>query len=279
VDDAGNDELLGGAGDDVLYGGAGGDTLDGGIGADALDGGEGRDWADYSRADAAVVADLRSGGTLGEATGDTYVSVENLKGSKHDDILTGDEGVNHIDGNDGADIIDAGAGDDRVRGGAGADDMQGGAGTDTLSYISSDAGVTLDLEAGTGAGGHAEGDIFAGFEEVLGSGHADTIAGSQSTDRIGAGAGDDVVIASAGNDRLWGAAGEDTLVFSGASDDYTITRVEDAGRSASDLYQYDHLYHVEDNATGDVDYVRDFERLEFADGTFDAVTDEFETAA
>ena len=275
----GDDELLGGAGDDALFGGDGVDTLDGGIGADALDGGEGRDWADYSRAEASVVADLNTGGTQGEATGDTYVSIENLKGSKHDDMLTGDSGINHIDGNDGADVIDAGAGDDRVRGGAGADDMQGGEGTDTLSYVSSDAGVALDLAAGTGTGGHAEGDTFAGFEEVLGSSHDDTFSGSNGVDRIAAGAGDDTVDASAGNDRLWGSLGEDILVFNDTLDAYTITRVEDAGRSALDLYQYDHFYQVEDIATGDVDYVRDFERLEFTDGTYDAVTDEFEIAA
>ncbi len=275
----GDDALLGGAGDDALHGGAGNDMLDGGIGADDLYGGEGRDWADYSRADAGVVADLRVGGTVGEASGDTYDSVENLKGSKHDDVLTGDEGVNHIDGNDGADTIDAGAGDDQVRGGAGADIMEGGSGTDTLSYLSSDAGVTLDLNAGTGSGGHAEGDQFSGFEEVLGSSHGDTVIGSDNADRMALGAGDDVVHASAGGDRLWGGFGLDTLIFNGASEDYAITRIDDAGRTANALYQYDHLYQVEDLATGEIDHVRDFERLEFTDGVYDAVTDEFDVAA
>ncbi len=272
----GDDALLGGAGDDVLYGGAGDDMLDGGIGADALNGGEGRDWADYSRADAGVVADLRSGGTVGEATGDSYASVENLKGSKHDDVLMGDEGMNHIDGNDGVDLIDAGAGDDQVRGGAGADAMQGGSGTDTLSYLSSDAGVTLDLQAGTGSGGHAEGDTFGGFEEVLGSAHADTVTGSDGADRMALGGGDDVVHASVGSDRLWGGFDTDTLVFDGASDGYAITRIEDSGRTANEMYQYDHFYRVEDIATGDIDNVRDFERLEFTDGIYDAVADTFD---
>ncbi len=275
----GDDELLGGAGDDALYGGDGTDMLDGGIGSDALDGGEGRDWADYSRADAGVTADLRSGGTAGEATGDTYVSVENLKGSKHDDILTGDEGVNHIDGNDGTDIINAGAGDDRVRGGAGADVMEGGEGNDTLSYVSSNAGVTLDLAAGTGSGGHAQGDTFSGFEEVLGSAHADTITGSAGVDRVALGAGDDIVNASAGGDRLWAGFGTDALVFDTSSDAYSITRIEDAGRTANSAYQYNYLYQVEDVATGEIDHVRDFERLEFTDGVFDTVAGEFDLIA
>lgn len=275
----GDDALLGGAGDDALHGGAGDDTLDGGIGADVLHGGEGRDWADYSRAEASVIADLRSGGTLGEASGDSYASIENLKGSKHDDTLTGDSGVNHIDGNDGADVIDAGAGNDRVRGGAGADVMHGGTGTDTLSYLSSDAGVTLDLAAGTGTGGHAQGDVFSGFEEILGSGHADTVTGSDSADRVALGEGDDVVNAGAGEDRLWGGFGSDTLVFNAAFDAYVITRIEDAGRTTNALYQYDHLYRVEDTATGDIDHVRDFERFEFTDGVYDTVTDTFDVAA
>ena len=274
LSEAGNDELLGGAGDDRLYGGEGDDFLHGGIGADALDGGAGRDWADYSRADTRVEADLSTGGTVGDAAGDSYVGMENLKGSKFDDILSGDAGLNHIDGGTGDDRIDAGAGDDRVRGGEGADAMTGGEGVDTLSYLSSSAGVSLDLEAGTGAGGHAQGDTFSGFEEVLGSVHDDAFAGSSGADRIAAGAGDDRFTASAGNDGLWGGHGDDTIVFAGDFADYTVTRIEDAGRSDDARYQHDFLYTVtaEDGSTN---RLRDIETFEFADGRFDAVQEDF----
>lgn len=273
----GGDELLGGAGNDALFGEGGDDTLDGGTGADALDGGEGRDWADYSRATSAVEADLRTGGTVGEAMGDSYVSIENLKGSAHDDVLTGDSGVNHIDGNGGADTIDAGAGNDHVRGGAGADDMQGGEGTDTLSYVSSDAGVTIDLAAGTGVGGHAEGDTFSGFEEVLGSSHADTVFGSNGSDRMALGGGDDVVHASAGDDRVWGGHGNDTLIFAEDFGAFTIEQVLDPGRTDDAQYQHDHFYRIENVETGDTTVVRDFESVEFGDGAFNAVEGTFET--
>ena len=76
------------------------------------------------------------------------------------------------------------------------------------------------------------------------------------------------------NDGLWGGLGDDTIVFAGDFDDYTITRVEDAGRSADPLYQYD-FYHTVTDADGATDRLRDIETFEFADGHFDVVEQSF----
>ena len=70
------------------------------------------------------------------------------------------------------------AGDDLIEGGAGADDLDGGADTDAVSYESSDAGVSVDLTLATAqSGGHAQGDVLANFENITGSGFADTLNG------------------------------------------------------------------------------------------------------
>ncbi|SDG20179.1 intein N-terminal splicing region, partial [Rhodobacter capsulatus] len=88
--DDGNDTLDGQSGNDTLAGGNGNDILLGGAGADRLDGGAGIDRAQYSNATAAVRADLQDATVnTGEASGDVYVAIENLHGSKYNDDLRG----------------------------------------------------------------------------------------------------------------------------------------------------------------------------------------------
>ena len=159
--------------------------LTGGAGADSLVGGAGEDTASYRGSNAAVAVNLATGAASGgHAEGDTLAGIEHLEGSDHDDTLIGD------------------AGDNVLTGGAGADSLVGGAGEDTASYRGSNAAVAVNLATGTGAGGHAEGDILAGVEHLEGSDHGDTLIGD---------AGDNVLAGGAGNDRLSGGAGDDTL--------------------------------------------------------------------
>ncbi|MEE9454405.1 MAG: hypothetical protein V3V13_08500 [Paracoccaceae bacterium] len=67
------------------------------------------------------------------------------------------------------DTITGNAKDNRIDDGAGADVIDGGAGIDTLHFDPSGAGVTVNLEAGTGLGGDAEGDTYADIEVVIGT--------------------------------------------------------------------------------------------------------------
>ncbi|MBR0557767.1 calcium-binding protein [Ciceribacter sp. L1K23] len=130
---SGNDKITGTAYADTLFGLAGNDVLIGGLGADKLSGGAGSDTASYANATSGVTASLAAGisGT-GEAKGDTYVSIENLVGSKYADKLYGDANANSLSGGSGNDILTGGAGADKLSGGAGNDTLSGGAGADDL---------------------------------------------------------------------------------------------------------------------------------------------------
>ena len=206
---------------DTLTGGAGNEGLEGGAGSDRLDGGAGRDTLWYAASDAGVHVDLGAGTARGgHAAGDTFENVEGVVGSRHVDTLTGGGGADELSGGQGGDWLQGGAGDDTLTGGAGADgltggpgadELDGGGGRDALWYATSDAGVRVDLAAGTARGGHAEGDTFENIENVIGSPHADRLTGSAGADRLTGGAGDDVLTGGSGADWLWGNAGDDTL--------------------------------------------------------------------
>ena len=218
----GGDILLGGTGNDTLDGGMGGDFLDGGPGSDILIGGFGADAADYSRADASVHADLSIGGITGEAAGDIYESIENLIGSRFDDTLVGDAGDNEIAGRDGDDTISGGAGNDVLRGQGGADILDGGDGNDIATYFGSAEGVTVDLEAGSGSGGEAEGDTLISIETVQGSNLAgDYLHGSSQSDLLQGFGGDDQLDGRDGDDILHGGGGNDSLL-GGDGDDLLL---------------------------------------------------------
>ena len=217
--DAGVNQLTGLDGNDVLDGGAGNDYLVGGLGADTLIGGAGdQDVADYDDATSGVIVNLVSGGTGGEAAGDTYSGVEYVYGSDFDDQITGDAAVNRLLGNDGNDMLDGGAGNDILIGGNGADTLVGGAGDqDAASYQLATAGVSLSLVSG-GTGGEATGDTYNGVEYVYGSAFNDTILGDGAINRLVGGAGNDVLDGAGGNDYLLGETGNDVMTGGAGAD-------------------------------------------------------------
>ncbi len=130
---AGDDILLGRDGDDRLFGHLGDDTLYGNLGADLINGGDGIDMVSYWTAVEGVTADmLDQSVNTGEAAGDTYVELENLNGSSHDDILRGDNANNGIWGAAGDDLIEGRGGNDTLNGHLGMDTLDGGAGNDLL---------------------------------------------------------------------------------------------------------------------------------------------------
>jgi Ca2+-binding RTX toxin-like protein len=107
VGGAGNDFIGGRGGSDELFGEEGDDWLSGDGGADRLEGGFGIDLADYFSAASAVNLDLDTGGTLGDANGDTYGGIENVQGSNFNDGLRGDALTNSLFGLDGDDVLTA----------------------------------------------------------------------------------------------------------------------------------------------------------------------------
>jgi len=232
---SGDDMLDGGDGDDALFGGGGNDILISGLGADTLDGGGGTgDTADYSGSNAGVIIGTNAGAVNsgGHAAGDVIVaSTENLTGSSFDDqitgntlqnVLTGGDGNDTMNGGSGNDTLDGGNGDDLLTGSRGADSIDGGAGTDTASYGNSDAGVIVDLAAGTAVGsGHSTGDMLINIENVDGSQFGDDLAGDSMDNAIRGLAGDDTITGGDGNDTLNGAAGVDDL-SGGLGDDLLV---------------------------------------------------------
>ena len=189
---SGNDSLNGGDGNDVLEGGAGGDAFDGGAGTDTVS-------FEHSNSNVRIYLDP-AGANLrtGDAFGDTYTSIENIRGSDvvggglQDDVLVGDGNANVIEG------------------GAGADYINGGGGADTASYEHSGAGVSVNLSTGTATGGDAQGDVnFNAIVGLRGSANADSLTGDG--------------IANV----LDGLAGADTLTGMNGSDTYFVDNVND----------------------------------------------------
>ncbi|WP_172839446.1 S8 family serine peptidase [Tateyamaria omphalii] len=172
----GNDSLNGMGGADYLNGENGDDTVNGGDGDDELRGGAG--------------VDLLIGGA----------GNDNIRGGNDDDTLRGQAGQDTLTGGNGVDFL---------RGGADADTLDGGADTDTAQYTTDTADLTINLGAGTGQGGDAQGDVLISIENI--------ISGSGNDDLIGSSA-DNMLEGMDGNDTLRGGSGEDTLIGGNGDD-------------------------------------------------------------
>jgi Ca2+-binding RTX toxin-like protein len=163
------------------------DWMVGSGGNDSYEGGTGRDTVAYSSATSGVWASLVSrSGNVGQATGDTYDSIENLTGSSFADRLTGDNdrnvlrglgGDDFIFGNGGNDTIDGGAGrdflsggngNDRITGGRGNDTIDGGFGWDAALYSGNRADYDVQANAdGTTSVFHSRGSQIDGIDLLI----------------------------------------------------------------------------------------------------------------
>lgn len=191
-------------GNDVMVGDGQANTFIGSLGSDSMDGGGGTDLVDYVGSTTAVQVDFLTGvGTGGQAKGDTYTSIESIRGSVFGDVITGSGKNELFIGYSGADIID------------------GGDGTDTIEFSGSFEGVAVSLVSGEGSGGDAEGDVYANIENIKGSDFGDILVGNADDNKIDGELGDDIIIGGAGDDTLSGngsdiisgGLGIDTLVL------------------------------------------------------------------
>ncbi|WP_112310107.1 calcium-binding protein [Pseudogemmobacter bohemicus] len=122
--------VLGNGGNDVFIGNP--------VRAETFNGGEGVDTVDFRNGGSVIVAlDLSRAGS-GQALGDTYFNVENIFGSKQNDIIAGNNLNNVLTGEDGNDWLHGRGGNDLLRGGPGADTLAGGAGNDGFQFMHSD---------------------------------------------------------------------------------------------------------------------------------------------
>ncbi len=113
---------------------------------------------------------------------------------------------------------------------AAADRFDGGDGIDTLSYAGATATVAVRIDLGAGYGGEADGDLYAGIENVVGSPFDDTLVGDGLANLLTGGGGSDVLFgmggedwlvggsaASGGYNQLWGGPGSDTASYAGTT--------------------------------------------------------------
>jgi Ca2+-binding RTX toxin-like protein len=178
----GDDRLYGMEGNDHLFGGGMDDRLTGGGGGDELSGGTGSDTAAYDDSPAGVTVSLLHGSASGgDAAGDTFDSIENLRGSSYADTLMGDNETNDLHGLNG---------NDTLKGYGGSDHLWGGIGNDFLYGLNS-------------------GDVLYGEDGN------DTLHGGASEDTMIGGPGNDTMIGGPGNDNYYVDNVNDSVTESG----------------------------------------------------------------
>lgn len=232
-----DDEFYGTAGRDTFNGGAGDDFFVSSDGRDTYNGGSGSfDQVAFTNDPSGVVAHLGTGtATDGWGKTDTLKSIEALRGSAHDDKLTGNGKANYFRGIEGNDTINGGKGQDEVR--YDRDERYGG-----------EDGVTVNLAKGFAIDGFGDRDTLKSIERARGSesadkllgngggnrlmglGGNDTLSGKGGDDLILGGAGRDKILGDGGNDELFGEGGADRFIFKGAFGDDTVSDFETAGR-------------------------------------------------
>ena len=149
--------------------------------------------------------------TKSYAEGDVLASIENVTGSRRDDMITGDLVTN---------VLKGGAGDDTLNGDAGNDTLYGGDGEDILGARDTDNSGTFDLDE-------------AGNDMLMGGADNDTLNGGTGNDTLNGGGGD--------ND-LRGGEGADVFVFTPGDDMGSDEIFDFSATTAGD---------VDTNGTGD----------------------------
>jgi serralysin len=161
--------------------------------------------------------------------------IENARGSRWNDIFTGNSANNRLEGgagNDrllgraGIDNLKGDAGHDRLlggdrndllTGGAGDDVLNGGAQTDTAIFTTRNAIRVSLLVTGEQQTGEGRDRLISIENLTTGAGN-DRLIGSDTANVLSAGLGHDQLFGKGGADRLVGADGQDRL-FGGAGHD------------------------------------------------------------
>ena len=162
---------------DTLLGsnGAGFEQFQGGSGNDVIDGRGGtQDEVSYSNSREGVTVNLATGvATDGFGFTDTLSNIERIRGSDHNDVLTGDANDNIIESRFGSDTLVGGGGNDTLKGLL--RDVQSQDFT-TADYSAATAGINVVMTAkGTVTGDASVGtDTLEVVDRIFGSAFADT---------------------------------------------------------------------------------------------------------
>ena len=165
-----------------------------------LDGGAGSDTVSYEDMTSAIVVDLdiTTAQQTGGSSNDTLISIENLIGSRLDDVLAGNADNNRLDG------------------GLGADTLRGGLGDDI--YLVDNAGdEVVEL-----AGGGSDTVLSTAAQYTLGQNIENAQIVTSAKSNLVANALDNRIDAGAGDNILDGAGGVDTVSYAGAKNAITL---------------------------------------------------------
>jgi hypothetical protein len=194
--------------------------------------------------------------TIAVASTNAYIGPF-VYGQSGPDTLTGSASGDAFDGGSGNDTLVGAGGDDQLTGGRGADDLSGGDGDDTLldgspaaeadhydggtgidrvDYDGRQAGVTIDLGAGTSS----DGDVLVGMENARGGNGPDSLVGDAGPNGLTGGDGADTFKGGDGDDAIDSEdgkkAGRAELVHCGIGKD-TVAGRDTGDRLARDCEQ------------------------------------------
>jgi Ca2+-binding RTX toxin-like protein len=184
------------------------------------------------------------------ASGEPHVifakaGADRVSGSSAGDTIDGGSGADTIFGNDGDDVIIGGTGNDVLDGGRGNDqflfsdttlsydDVIGGEGYDRIVGSGGNDIIGLrsqpsSIEAIDGGAGYDvirlpdSGTRFLNLTGIAVTG-IELIQGGTGIDNITGSAGDDTIRGGSGSDVIDGGPGRDTAIYTGESENYTIT--------------------------------------------------------
>ncbi|MEN0000644.1 MAG: hypothetical protein AAF940_07155, partial [Pseudomonadota bacterium] len=235
----GNDRINGDVEDAILNGGSGNDTIkvSGTVDAAApgaeldvpvsVEGGFGNDTADFSglkilnNDGEGIKVDLSDASPSADVnpTVATLSGIENVKGTRYDDEITGDDGNNKLSGGKGDDILNGGGGNDTLKGGKGNNELNGGDGIDTADFGGAKTGLNITLDENgdaTVANGRGGTDTLTSIENLKGGRGDDMLTGNAQDNMLSGGNGNDILDGGEGKDRLLGGKGNDTIVWDDA---------------------------------------------------------------
>ena len=194
--DPGNDTYNMGAGNDYIGGGSGNDTINGGAGWDHLSFG-GTNWNDGTTAFRGATVNLVTGVVLDPWGGtDTITGIEEVQGSRFNDVIIGTAARDEFWGLRGADTLRGGAEADRVH--YNRDYLGGG-----------NRGVIVDLETAL-VGGSIRGTIRDGFGNIDTVFDIESVTGTRFND---------VFVGSSASNVFYGGEGVDRYVGKGGVKD------------------------------------------------------------
>ena len=174
---------------------------------------------------------------IGGAGNDTLIGSEKSFTTSDGRVISNSTlGRDHLDGGAGNDVIDGKSGNDVIFGSAGGDKIDGGGGGDfdILTYINSNAAITMNFSEATYdddgyvsgfTGGYVEGDKFKNIVRISASKHNDVITFSHTDESklpdIGGfdlEGGNDQFIGSSKREEVSSGSGNDTISTHGGDD-------------------------------------------------------------